>query len=276
VLSGGLWCNVEERRPPLFHVWISLPFPLSSLCVWLPPPFPPFLLQQLKIDRTMRIPRLQDLNLWPVVSGRKTVGSLEAHANGLRFVTNKGERVDIIYRNVRHAIFQPCKKEHNVLIHFHLRHPILINRKKRKDVQFYTEVVEQSQVLDGRRRSNYDADEYEEERREQALRQTLNKAFKRFCDKVEAVTERPDSGVKTFVFDQPSREAGFYGVPHKEMVQLMPCTDALVALVDRPVSVLLLLESGNGEGCLRLSCSNLPHSSTLVLFLPPPPPWHSC
>lgn len=90
--------------------------------------------------------RLQDLNMWPSVSGRKTVGTLEAHTNGLRFVSNKGEKVEIIYANIAHGVFQPCDREHVVLIHFHLKHAIMIGKKKYRDVQFFTEVVEASQV----------------------------------------------------------------------------------------------------------------------------------
>lgn len=84
--------------------------------------------------------------MWPSVSGRKTVGTLEAHTNGLRFVSNKGEKVEIIYSNIAHGVFQPCDREHVVLIHFHLKHAIMIGKKKYKDVQFFTEVVEASQV----------------------------------------------------------------------------------------------------------------------------------
>jgi hypothetical protein len=85
-----------------------------------------------------KVPRLSDLSMWPAVSGRKTVGTMEAHVNGLRFTSNKGERVEIAYANIRHAIFQPCESEHTVLLHFHLRHAIILGKKKLKDVQFFT------------------------------------------------------------------------------------------------------------------------------------------
>ncbi len=55
--------------------------------------------------------------------------------------------MDIIYANVKHAVFQPCVREHVVLVHFHLKKPIIVGKKKSKDVQFYTEAVESSQVL---------------------------------------------------------------------------------------------------------------------------------
>ena len=40
-----------------------------------------------------KVPRLSDLSMWPSITGRKTIGTLEAHTNGLRFVSTKGEKV---------------------------------------------------------------------------------------------------------------------------------------------------------------------------------------
>lgn len=193
---------------------------------------------RLVIDRTQKISRMRDVNMWPVISGRKCIGSLEAHVNGLRFVTDKREVLEIIYQNVKHAIFQPCEREHTVLLHFHLRHPILVGKKKRKDIQFYTDVVDSSQALDGKRRSMYDPDEQLEEQRERQARAQLNKAFKRFVEKVQLVAEGDRSGVHNFLFDSPSRDIAFPGVPGKEMVTLMPCGDCLVSLSERPPFVL--------------------------------------
>jgi len=155
-----------------------------------------------------RFPRLTDLNMWPAISGRKTQGGLEAHTNGLRFVSNKGERIEILYANIRHGIFQPCEKEHVVLIHFHLKHAILIGKKKYKDVQFFTEVIESSQAIDGRARRDYDADELGEEERERRMRQEMNKAFKKFAERVEEVAEKdPTSPFSRF--DVPQRDLAF-------------------------------------------------------------------
>jgi nucleosome binding factor SPN SPT16 subunit len=71
--------------------------------------------------KNQKVPRLVDLIMRPHLSGRKTVGMLEAHANGLRFRSKKNEVVDIMYNNIRHAIFHPCKGTINVVIHFHLK-----------------------------------------------------------------------------------------------------------------------------------------------------------
>lgn len=56
------------------------------------------------------------------------------------------------------------------LVHFNLRDPIMVGKKKTGDVQFYTEVMESVQTLDTGRRSAYDPDELEEEQRERDMR----------------------------------------------------------------------------------------------------------
>ncbi len=195
---------------------------------------------KLVIDKTMKIPHLSDLNMWPVISGRKCVGGLEAHVNGFRFVSDRREILEIIYANIKHAIFQPCEREHIVLLHFHLHHPIMVGKKKRRDIQFYTDVVEASTSLDGTRRSAYDPDEEREEQRERQLRASMNRIFKKFVEKVQVVAESERSKVHSFQFDIPHRDMAFAGVPDKEMVTIMPCTSALVSLSDKPPFVLSL------------------------------------
>jgi nucleosome binding factor SPN SPT16 subunit len=194
--------------------------------------------QKLVINRDGKVARLQGLSMWPALAGRKTIGTLEAHTNGFRFVSDKtGERIDIIYSNIRHAVFQPCEKEHVVLLHLHLRHPILVNKKKFKDIQFYTEVIESSLAIDNRRRSDMDADELAEEEREERLRIELNKAFKKFVERAEDCFEKDPfapKGRRALRFDMPQRDLGFNGAPGRDMVFIQPCTDCLVALVDKP------------------------------------------
>ena len=231
---------------------------------------------KLRLNTDAKFPRLTELNMWPAISGRKTQGSLEAHSNGLRFLSTKGERVEIIYANVRHAIFQPAEREHIVLLHFHLKHPIMIGKKKYKDVQFFTEVVEASLAIDGRQRDFHD-DELGEEERERRMKQEMNKAFKKFALRVEEVVER-DSLSSFRNFDEPDRDLAFpcvcrgcrccrprapppppcpapappprppatpaplprSGAPNREMVTLLPASDCLVSLVDKPPFVVSL------------------------------------
>ena len=137
--------------------------------------------------KDQRAPQLQDLTMRPQLTGRKCVGGLAAHQNGLRFVSSKGEVLDILYDNIKHAIFQPCENSVMVLIHFHLKDFIMIGKKKHKDVQFYYDVVESSLNLDASHRSSYDPDELDEEQRERETRRRLNNTFKDFCKKVSNI-----------------------------------------------------------------------------------------
>lgn len=72
------------------------------------------------------------------------------------------EKVDILYKNIKHAFYQPCDDELIILVHFNLFKPMMIGKKKTWDIQFYTEAGIMTEDLDIRgRRNNYDVDEYE-------------------------------------------------------------------------------------------------------------------
>ena len=194
------------------------------------------LVKQEKLIRTKneRVPRLSDLTMRPVFAGRKTQGNLEAHTNGLRFISTRNEVVDIMFNNIKYAIFQPCENEIMVLVHFHLKNAIMIGKKKHLDVQFFTEVVDASQAVDNGRRSMYDPDEMDDEQRERTLRKRLNAAFRDFCKKVDAVAKKNNYEVE---FDVPYRDLGFTGNPHKEMVTILPTLNCLVNLTETPFFV---------------------------------------
>lgn len=66
-------------------------------------------------------PKLKDLYIRPLLTSKRITGTLEAHVNGFRFTSIRGDKVDILYNNVKHAFFQPCDKELIILLHFHLR-----------------------------------------------------------------------------------------------------------------------------------------------------------
>lgn len=126
-----------------------------------------------------------------------------------------------------------------VLIHFHLKNPIMIGKKKHSDVQFFTEVIDASQAVENARRSHFDPDEMDDEQRERQLRKKLNSAFKDFCKKVIAVAKKNGHDVE---FDMPYRDLGFTGNPHREMVQIFPTLNCLVNLTETPFFVVDLGE----------------------------------
>lgn len=74
-----------------------------------------------------------------------------------------------------------------ILIHIHLNDPIMIGKKKTKDVQFYRDVTDASfdETGNRRRRTNYgDEDELAQEQEERKHRQQLNREFQQFSDRV--------------------------------------------------------------------------------------------
>jgi len=179
-----------------------------------------------------RIPRLTDLYVRPNIGGRRTTGALEVHKNGFRFRSNKGGNIDILFKNIKHAFFQPADKELIVLVHFHLHDGIMIGKKKTQDIQVYTEVMEIAHNLDGRHRER---DDMEDEHKERELRSKLNAEFKNFVKRVEEL----EPGLE---FDIPYRDLGFHGVPGRTSCFLMPTVHCLVQLIEPPFFVLTLDE----------------------------------
>ena len=138
-----------------------------------------------------------------------------------------------MYNNVKNAFFQPCDGEMIILLHFHLKNPIMMGKKKHSEVQFYTEVGEITTDL-GKHQHMHDRDDFAAEQAERELRNKLKSAFKNFCEKVENITKQE------IEFDTPFRELGFYGAPFRSTVFLQPTSGALVSLVDQPAFVVVL------------------------------------
>ncbi|XP_022662771.1 FACT complex subunit spt16-like [Varroa jacobsoni] len=180
-------------------------------------------------------PKLKDLYIRPNIHSKRITGSLEAHTNGFRFTSVRGDRVDVLYNNVKHAFFQPCDNEMIILLHFTLKNAIVIGKKKQTDVQFYTEVGEITTDL-GKHQHMHDRDDLAAEQAERELRNKLKNAFKQFCEKVENVTKQEVE------FDTPFRDLGFPGVPFRSTVLLQPTSGALVHLTEWPPFIITLEE----------------------------------
>ena len=179
---------------------------------------------------------LNDVIVRPNITSKKTIGKLEAHQNGFRFTSSKGdkkENIDVIYKNIKHALFQPCENELIVLLHFHLHNPILIGKKKVNDVQFFREVGLQAVELDNKKRGN-DIEEYELERKERQNRDKVNEEFRRFTQSVGEFSK--------IQFDMPYKDLQFSGVPHKALVTLMPNAYCLASVIELPFFVVTLDE----------------------------------
>lgn len=175
----------------------------------------------------MRPPKLPDVFARPALDGKRLPGEIEIHQNGLRYRALGGQKIglclpsrqlevlalidntvlDLLFANIKHLFFQPCDQEMLVIIHCHLKAPIMIGKKKTKvasmspsiytsaytvlvslqDVQFYREASEVQFDETGNRKRKYrygDEDEIELEQAERKRRQGLNREFKYFAEKI--------------------------------------------------------------------------------------------
>jgi len=191
-----------------------------------------------------RIPRLSGVYCRPNIGtarGRKQGGYLECHTNGFRYQNAKGETIPIVFRNVKHAFFQPADHEMVCLLHFRLHNEIMAGKKKTMDMQFYTEVMDVVQTLDAGRRSAYDPDEIEEEQRERERRNRVNAGYQAFVKQVQQIWEK-DFRNLDLEFDIPFRELGFQGVPHKSTALVLPTVHCIVELIEQPAFVVSLAD----------------------------------
>ncbi|KAL6764928.1 global transcription factor [Haematococcus lacustris] len=203
------------------------------------------LVTQDKLVTGKRVYKLPDLWMRPAMGGkgRKVPGTLEAHANGFKYVNprHSSEVVFVMYRNIKHAIFQPAKNTMVTILHFHLINPIMLGNKKTKDVQFYSEVADVVQTLDNGRRNMYDPDEIEEEQRERERRNKINQEFQVFVKRVQEIWEKDFADMR-LEFDIPFTDLAFNGCPHRSTVPMLPTVNCLVELSEMPFTVISLAD----------------------------------
>ncbi|KAI8024023.1 FACT complex subunit SPT16 [Camellia lanceoleosa] len=189
--------------------------------------------------------RLSDLWIRPVFGGRgrKLTGTLEAYTNGFWYSTSRSDEcAEIMFANIKHAFLQPAETEKITLLHFHLHNHIMVGNKKPKDMQFYVEVMDVVQTLGGGKRSAYDPDEIEEEQREKDRKNKINMDFQNFVNWVNDLWGQPQFKALDLEFDQPFRDLGFHGVPHKASAFIVPTSSCLVELIETPFVVITLNE----------------------------------
>ena len=193
---------------------------------------------KLIVDR--RPQKLDTVFLRPALDGKRVPGEVQIHQNGLRYVHGGpgGDTVDVLFNNMRHLFFQPCKSELIVIIHVHLINPIMIGKRKTKDVQFYREATDIAFDETGNRKRKHrygDEEEFEAEEEERKRRNELDKHFLAFARKIEEADKEDNAKV-----DIPFRDLGFNGVPSRSSVWVQPSTDCLIQITEPPFLVLTL------------------------------------
>ncbi|MCJ1307261.1 FACT complex subunit spt16 [Agyrium rufum] len=184
--------------------------------------------------------RLDNVFVRPGLDGKRIPGEVDIHQNGLRYKDHRGNNIDVLFSNVRHLFFQPCTHELIVIIHVHLRNPIMIGKKKAKDVQFYREATDMQFDETGNRKRKHrlhDEEEFEQEQEERRRRAALDREFKGFAEKIQNAAN--EDGITV---DIPFRELGFNGVPFRSNVFMQPTTDCLVQLTEPPFTCITLEE----------------------------------
>ncbi|KAF2488992.1 SPT16-domain-containing protein [Lophium mytilinum] len=179
--------------------------------------------------------------LRPPLDGKRVPGTIAIHQNGLRYVHGNGtQTVDVLFSNIKHLFFQPCQHELIVIIHIHLKNPLMIGKKKARDIQFFREATEMAFDETGNRKRRHkfgDEEEFEQEQDERRRRAALDKEFKSFAEKISDAARGEGVAV-----DVPFRELGFNGVPSRSSVLIQPTTDCLVQLTEPPFLCLTLSE----------------------------------
>ncbi|KAA6377101.1 MAG: putative FACT complex subunit SPT16, partial [Streblomastix strix] len=206
--------------------------------------------ERLLLTKDRSIPILQNVYSRPSLKKRR-LGVLEMHENGLRFIITKNEEIHIVFKNIRLAFYQKAENDLIAILHFHLWNPIMVAKKKTQDIQFYAEVAEAAKNIDGKSlRGGYDSDEMAEERREQEHKKRINQEFLEFATKIQQYTNTLYSSSSssssdnlsslTVNVDVPVRQLGFYGVPQKDMVFVMPSKHAIVELTSYPFTIIFI------------------------------------
>ncbi|KAI5983780.1 FACT complex subunit SPT16 [Pisolithus albus] len=189
--------------------------------------------------------KLPEVFVRPALDGKRLPGEVEIHQSGLRYQSPMGSQKigELTFTNIKHLFFQPCDKELLVIVHIHLKAPIMIGKRKAHDIQFFREAsdVQFDETGNRKRKHRYgDEDEIEMEQQERRRRQMLNKEFKLFAERVAEAAST--STGDTLEVDIPFRELSFEGVPFRTNVRLQPTTECLVHLVDPPFLVVTLNE----------------------------------
>ncbi|EGS18632.1 uncharacterized protein CTHT_0052370 [Thermochaetoides thermophila DSM 1495] len=190
--------------------------------------------------RNRRPAVLDNVYIRPALEGKRVPGKVEIHQNGIRYQSplSTTQRVDVLFSNIRHLFFQPCQNEMIVIIHLHLKDPILFGKKKTKDVQFYREAIDIQFDETGNRKRKYrygDEDEFEAEQEERRRKAELDRLFKSFAEKIAEAGR--NEGIEV---DMPIRDLGFNGVPNRSNVVIYPTTECLIQITEPPFLVITL------------------------------------
>ena len=169
----------------------------------------------------------------PVTGGKNGCeGNLAIHANGFRFEYAGGPALDILLSSVKHVIYQPSKNDICTILHFALKHPIMVGKKKTEHVQFVAEVIETSEKLSGRRMTH--EEEVDAEERDIERIERTNSQFAKFALEIKRqLLAEPE---------WPADDFSVEGVASRSMARLRGSANCLWTINELPFFVLSLRE----------------------------------
>ena len=159
-------------------------------------------------------------------AAKQSIGSVEVHENGLRFVQKTDEPVVVLFSNIAKAIFQPADNDQRIVFHLHLKQNIMVGKKKTKDVQFYLDVMDDFEGVAARHGGASWEDEVAEEEAERQRTARLNSEFLHFAKGFEKVFGEPVC--------VPIRKFHFFGTHDKGMVKFKGSDKVLFSLTEAP------------------------------------------
>eukprot|EP01079_Euglenida_sp_SAG-EU17-18_P004212 gene4212-765_t len=181
----------------------------------------------------------------------QATGTLELHANGLQYIPlcyqsdtvvmyrlsggDPKDNVRVVFENIRYVIFHPAKNDLFVMLHFHLKNPIMVRDKKTSDITIYTEVMEEATTLKGSAmRYTSEMQEMREEVAQDQFVKKLNTEFLHFVQKVQKHCEAKNF---RFTLEIPGATT-FDGSPQREIVTVHVSNNTLFSLQQPPAYVI--------------------------------------
>eukprot|EP01028_Stygiella_incarcerata_P002204 TRINITY_DN1414_c0_g2_i2.p1 TRINITY_DN1414_c0_g2~~TRINITY_DN1414_c0_g2_i2.p1 ORF type:complete len:1133 (-),score=442.51 TRINITY_DN1414_c0_g2_i2:192-3590(-) len=191
-------------------------------------------------DVEIGMPEGQPLNgvhIKPRLTARRDdVGSLQCHRGGLRFTSDRGDRVDFAYSNILHAFCQTFSHGNHMLLHFVVKKPLMMGKRASNHIQVFANIGDDVDHLSGKHaRHLSEKESIRMEENEFQLRKKFKKVFRRFAGEIERVMKEHGYTLK---FEVPKENLGFQAQFSRGLVNIYPTSSCLVALDEMPFFVL--------------------------------------
>ena len=112
----------------------------------------------------------------------------------------------------------------------------MVNKKPTQQVQFFTEIISNSEDLDELQQNHYQR-EYDNDELEEKAKEYHNQQFFAF---IEFIEKNQEPGLK---FESPYMDKGFWGAPKNSNQYFLMCQNSLISVIEKPFVVLPLQET---------------------------------